>query len=447
MATTSNPYGYTSPIGSAFANLAKTLMSGPSQAERIKGAEEALKLKRTREGVTKVSDLFAGYGGGNFDPSALAAAAVTGDYDPSDLATMTRFLSANTHGATDPRTANAQVGAGGAYSSTASAFFTDQNNTNMRAANTLAEDRRQFDFSPQEALVNGVPSFVPQANTFGDGVSPILSETDRKGTLVDRSWSNLDELTPAQSRYLGTDATGGNRAPFNVRRPDGSMGMSVDGDVDVHGNKLPPGTTRFAVEDNSEGAGLTTKVTGDLQSQSIANEKFSNMLGMARGLSEDPTNFGATGKIKGFAQDTSLLAGNLAQGLGYQGLSDAAADIRAKIAANPDINPTILSGIFDPALPALQTIADLLVFSAAEALAGQEGRAVSDRDIQMFKGVVGNPQSVFASQEQFLARLDQMEAMVNSNQGVIDRHLNPSDQAPDASGGAVVDWQTYFGSQ
>lgn len=104
MPTYTNPYGYTSPIGEALGNLGRVLMSGPSQAEKIKIAEEALKLKRIREGTTKVSDLFALYGTPGFDRNAAMSAAVLGDYDPANLGELELYGAANKYGIADPRT-------------------------------------------------------------------------------------------------------------------------------------------------------------------------------------------------------------------------------------------------------------------------------------------------------------------------------------------------------
>jgi hypothetical protein len=109
---------------------------------------------------------------------------------------------------------------------------------------------------------------------------------------------------------------------------------------------------------------------------------------------------------------------------------------------NPKINSELFSGIFDPNLPALQTLSDLLVYSAASALAGQESRSVSDFDVKKVQGMVGDPRSFLMSQQKFLAKLETLGDIVagieGSTQEFVDQNrggrsqASPLDQARDA---------------
>ena len=70
--TFKNPYNYTSPIGAALADLTRTIISGPSRAEKIAAAENMLKIKRANENLLKAQTIISTPG---YDQNAFAAAA------------------------------------------------------------------------------------------------------------------------------------------------------------------------------------------------------------------------------------------------------------------------------------------------------------------------------------------------------------------------------------
>src|SRR3990167_1338091 len=123
-----NPYGYTSPLGQAFGNLAKTLMSGPREDERIKGADEALKLRNARVEGGTIADLWTKYGTPEYDPRLVAAAAARGGADLSKLGDADRYLAYNVPGTSVETRDRSYGGAGGAYSGTETGFGIDQSN-------------------------------------------------------------------------------------------------------------------------------------------------------------------------------------------------------------------------------------------------------------------------------------------------------------------------------
>lgn len=480
--TFANPLAYNAPIGSAVANLSRALLSGPSEAERIRQAEAALKLKREREATGSLADIFGTYGQSGFNRNSAMTAAILGGYDPQNLAEMERYGAANTFGATDPRTANAQVGAGGAYSSTAPAFFFDQNGQNVRAANALAEtvrnnnvqsgdrrygvdvgaetsrrnedvqsgdrrygvdatsatsrfnnaadnDRALFEFNnkPMPGIVDGKPVFVPQSGATAAGVSPVLSNTDRQGTFAAEHWNDLPSLNTEQQRYLNVDADSNRPTPRNYIAPTGQSHITYDGVVDAQtGAILPPGGYMAGVEaTNAKDAGLTTSTRSGLQQDNVANDTLKTIIGVARDTvnASPDVNFGVTGNIKTLAQNLASVATNLAQGLGFTAPADALATFQAEM-RDSKVDPSIISGIFDPRLGELQAVYGTLVYATARALSG--GGTLSNQDVQAARDSIGDPTSLFGNKQTLLSKLDAVEKLLNAKQGVVNGALNPS---------------------
>lgn len=428
MAELSNPYSFQSPIGAALANFSKTLMSGPDEATKLARTEAALKLRRENENAVNVGNVFLRYGQPGFDRNTAAASALAGGIDPSKLAEGERYLSANTYGATDPRTSNAFVGAGGAYGSSPAGF-----------SQTLAENQRQFNMKPQTIGTPTGPVIVPLEQAYNQ---PAVEDIGKvKGDFARRainSPTGINNLSPNEQRFVG--AAPANQTPRMYMSPDSQRFVTYDGVTDARtGQPLPAGGSMFNVQGDPNSVGLRPQVQGDLQKADIENQKFRNLLDYTRSVAkQSPSNFGIAGMVKGTAQDVTQMAQNLAEGLGYTGLQQAVEAAKAKAIAS-GVDPQSLPGLFnfDPHLPALHTASDLLVYQAASALAGQSGRSVSDRDVKMFSSIVGDPREWFGNQQKYLSKLDTIDQILSLNQGVIDNNLRrgtPSPAAPAAPG-------------
>lgn len=387
-------------------------------------------------------------------------------YDPGDFSKIGRMGAATEFGARDPRTVNWQIGAGDPYSSTAPAFDAtlaekrrendmqsadrrygvDQDrlqkifefgnlsadqaadnaeatrNNDMQSADrrygvdqNIGQQRYEFDRKPVAVLgPDGQPIYAPQVEA--PGARPVLSETDQKGTLLGQNWDNLPALNPMQRQVLGANPSEKTQTPRNYVLGNKSF-ITYDGVTDAQsGQPLPPGGYIGNVEGGAGDVGLTNSTQSGLQQGILANNKLSNLLAETRRYAEqDPTNFGIPGFIKGVAQDVSQIAQGLAVGFGYQGAEQMLQDAQQR-AMRSGVDPNLISGVFDPNLSSLQTLSDLMVYSAAEALAGQSGRSVSDKDVQFFKGIVGDPRDWMMTQQKFLAKLTQIERLLRMNQ-------------------------------
>lgn len=430
-----NPYQYKSPIGDALKQFGDALMSGPTEAQRIAQAEQALKLKNTRESTASLGELMRQMGQPGFDRGAVMQNAVVAGYDPQRVAEFERWNAANAFGVDDPRVSNAFVGAGGAYGSTPRGYREGQA-TEMSKAR-MVDDRARYEFANKPYVIGSEtgPVVVPQSQAYGQ---PAVEDIGKvKGDILRRGYNapgglaeqpiEVQRLVGAESKAQGT--------PRNYVF-QGKPYITNDGITDARtGQPLPEGGYLANPQGAATDVGLRPTVQGKLQEADIAGQRLKALVNYTRNLAQDPTNFGVTGMAKGLFQDATQLAGNIATGLGYNGVQDAVVSVQRKAVAN-GINPGILSGVFDRNLPALHTAADLLVFSAAEALAGQSGRNVSDKDVKLFKGIVGDPQSLMASREQYLAKLDTIEQILGINLDVTNQQLRRDPAAPAAPGAA-----------
>lgn len=435
-----NTFRGTDPTAEAISRLGVAMFGDQLGTELNR--EKLLAAQRENTETANLMGRVAGQGAAGLSSDPVAQAMIIGSgYDPKKFAEMGLLQSATTHGAEAPQTQNFQVGSGQAYSSTAGAFD-----------KTLAENARQFDQKPQAVLRDGKPVYVPQSAAFGPDVEAILSDTERKGTLAGQNFENLDALSPAQQNYLGADS-GSRAAPFNYI-VDGKTYLTHDGVTDVHGQPLPPGGYKGSVEGGAGDVGLTSSVQTDLQSDTIANKKFQALLGMAMPLTEDPSLFGMGGNIRSKAQDVLQSFGGLpAIDSIRQEIQAGLVDSTTQQPLGADAAAALIPELYDPRLSEVETLWGLLLYQGAAALAGQENRSVSDKDIQFMRSILGDPHSLFASNISMATKLKQADAVVRSFDTITREALGGGavtpapDLAGDAPQGGAVDWRSYFGGQ
>lgn len=420
-----NPYSYTSPIGAALADLTRTIISGPSRAEKIQAAEEMLAVKRENENLLKAQTLLATPG---YDPNAFAAAALGGGLTGDSAADF------NLLGAPVANLDEAFRRAGGAYSGTQAGFNTDQANQNMRAANTLAETvrhntatenetARQFNMDPLAAIVNGQPTFVPQGGAFMPNIAPVLSETENKALAAQNLFPELSAIE--KRRYIGVDPSMSDFA--NVVNPAGQV--SIADPATVQSMVGQPGAMVVGKENAAGDAGLTTGTLGSVQREMIDLDLVDANIDAATNLvsSMNDNDFGATGNVQQIAQDAVVLANNLAQGLGLTSAQEAIAAFQ-KEATAAGVNPNALIGTFDPRFPERNTLFTVLAYAAAKAQSG--GGVLSNQDIAAGWAAIGDPDSLFASKQSILAKLQQVKAMNARKRGVLQNATGGGMPAP-----------------
>lgn len=439
-----SPFRGPDPIAAAITGAGQRMFG-----DQVGGALKNEQLYELQRGNRETDNLMANVaksGAQNLGSDPITQAMLIGSgYKPDDFGKIGLMGAATGFGAADQRTQNWQVGTGQTYDNTANAFGAKlaevARSNNMQSSDrrygvdqTIGQQRYEFDAKPMPTLgLDGQPTYAPQGKLTGGGYVPILSETEQKGTLLRDNFGGLAGLDPFQRQVLGANPSETSRTPRNYVTQGGSF-ITYDGVTDAQsGQPLPAGGYIGTVEGGAGDVGLTNSTRSGLQQQDFANTKFGRLLGMTREIAQrDPTNFGIPGFIKGTVADLNALAGGMAQGLGYQGMEQAMQTVR-RDAAMAGVSPGLLSGVFDPNQAGLQTVSDLLVYSAAEALAGQAGRSVSDKDVQFFKGIVGDPRAWMMNQDRFLAKLDQLEQILGTNSRTVREYLGGvPEEAPQA---------------
>jgi len=481
MPTIVNPYGYQTPIGSALGQMMDVFLKAPGPDEKALSAAklstleesrrktllEADALRRKQKAGVDLSSLFTGLQGLATAPfvfadtnegavegaqatalprrrdemrAALPAAAgqaasiaAGGGVDPKDVANMWRFFVGNTGMGGGEAGARSFLGAGDALDP--GKAYAAEDLQPLRDQVQGNEISKIF-ARPVDTAAGAVTTFAPD-DPRGGPVYGRDTESTAKAALVNKAAAGED-VSPIVRAMIGANSG----TPRNYLSADGTRGITLDGITDSQsGQPIAGGSTVFTGQVQTGTPGDLTKSTVTaLQKDAIGIQRFSTLLDQTRALAQkDPNNFGLPGFVKGKMQDMQALTEGMATGLGYTGANEAAAELRAKITSDPNLDPALFSGIFDPSLPALETASDLLVYSAAEALAGQSGRGISDRDVKIFKDIVGNPRDFLTSQQRYLAKLDIIEQIVSGRKKVIDNALGKGKGTPPISTGNTSD--------
>lgn len=382
----------------------------------------------------------------NANRGAIVQSAVdSGATNPGAIARMV----AGMMGASPNRMADVYLGAGGDYAHTQPGFDAEQTNkrdTAIAVQNAANQGAISKVFAtPVQTTAGSTTTFAPgDPRAAGGPVQGRDTESTAKAAL-------LKAMTPDDQRVavLGQPAYGANESqvkgsvlaavrpdlsedetkrvvgalpagqptPRNYLRPDGLQGTTLDGVTDAATNEpLPQGTQIYTNQANSTPA----SVQADRMKASDARKRLSALIEHTKKLAGDEANFGLPGFVKGTLQDAGQLLSGLSNMFGYKSPENAFESIR-KRALQDGVSPDLLNTMFDPTLPKLHSAANLLTFVAAEALAGQSGRGVSDRDVLMMKDTVGDPTTLFGSKKTFISKLKGVEEMI----AVLDKAAGP----------------------
>lgn len=167
----------------------------------------------------------------------------------------------------------------------------------------------------------------------------------------------------------------------------------------------PDGSITFS--SGGEDLGLAASTESDLQKKTIALQSFQGTLNEARQFANDPTNFGATGWIKGTLQDALQQKDALAAFVTQSGVPLGQQIITKE--------GTDLSNRFDPNIGKLDVLVNTLAYQYATAVAGND--RISDADFRQALQVIGSPSDLLSNAAKFSAKLDQLEQMTSARLG------------------------------
>lgn len=448
-----NPYATERPIGQMIAQIGQQLFGDQAGAQLAR--EQAYAASRANAETDNLMRWAAtGQNLNNLSPEA-AAMLIGSGYDPNDLGRIGSLYASTNLGPRAPETTGWLTGLG-EYRNTAQAFDLDlaevARANDMASADrrydvdqNVAEDARQFNMTPTEALVNGQPAFVPRSGAFDAGVAPVLSETDVLGTELQRLFptltpeqqrtavgaapsldqvragvatealgteAGLGGLDPNTQAFVGADPSAGGGTPRNYIDPDGTVHITYDGITDAQtGTPLAPGgqLVSTSLQGGAADIGLTNAGLTDNQADVISAEKFNAIVDMALPLTEDPTLFGPVGFIRSKAQELIATVNAVVGAVAPETpvFDQVTGEQTGTIAS-------LIPEMFDPRLSEVETLWGVLLYQGASALAGQENRSVSDQDVRAMRGILGSPMALFSSNTSMRAKLLQAQAVVNA---------------------------------
>jgi hypothetical protein len=412
--------------------------------ERELNSEKLYAMQRDNRETDNLMKLVAAKKAQELGNSPLAQAMIIGaGYDPAKFAELGRMGAATEYGASDPRTANWQIAAGDPYSATQPAFAqtlaettrahnlesgdrrynVDQNvgfkryaHDNISAADQQqSADRRYSVDQSQETLRTkpiagfdpntGQPVFVPSDQAMS--IQPLTTESQQKSILLDKNWADLAGLSPEQRQVLGANLPANSRAltPRNYIMPGGKTVLTYDGRTDVNGNPLPPGGYIGTVQGSATDTGVTNAVKTGLQNNSIEVKKFDVLASRAMELTKHPELFGAQGLARYYGQEALQGAKGMLSIFGDAKATQAMLDEARADAAAAGIDPNTLPALYDRRLPQVSQDWALLTYQMAAAAAAQTGSKLSDKDVKFFTRIMGDPHSIFTSQQDMQTRL------------------------------------------
>ncbi|WP_336812439.1 hypothetical protein [Bosea sp. MMO-172] len=403
-------------IGSAIASLGKAYQNGAANALR-----DAQRQKLDNENAATADGYAAvGEGGTIVDAMRFARAAAAGAVDPGKLAGAQALIGYQKDGPTSSFGTNALFARGEGRNTQ---YYFDQQfqhelqkkaleeETRVRVANTEAANRRVIaDDAAVEVIDPATNRPVLLRRPDAIGKSPVLSTDQVRGATIQQLLPSASDAEKSRFAF--------GQAPTPTPRTyaaDGKSFITYDGVIDAQsGQPLPIGGAIVAPQGTSKDVGIRPSVETALQQAQVDRQRFRGMLGFTRELAaKDPTLFGLPGQIRRIGQEGAQIANGLAQVFGKDNFAQARHEIIAELKSR-GVSSKLIGDMFDPHLPGMQSAANLLVYQAASALAGQQGRSVTDKDLAMFKTIAGDPSSLFESQQSYLARLQTMEDLVNT---------------------------------
>lgn len=400
-----DPYFTQSPIGEGIAELGKAFISGSGnayknrlyQSEAEKAQLEAGLLRRKGTGFDETAALAGKSDFNPADQAALRAAFVRGGGDVSKLGDLLRATAFTQQGTPQPMRDSVYMAGGGSAGNTETGHKDTLANaitrTGMEQGGAMA--RTQAQIASHEALTRDMdartlmPVMLPGGPESG-GPSLAMRPKSQVGSPMFAGTPVLEK-----GMYSPTEGTGGQttlqpnmpglavQAPnkgslHNYQTPDGKVGMTVDGQRDLHtGAALPPQSQVFQTQTPSVGNAEAGNVRQSDQNLDQIDNNIRDMLGA---LSKSPNSMGAVGGARDLVQNL-LQQGEMAGrtlGMNTQAIRDQVAKYDPQLAMQ-----------FDPNLPLVDQKRKMLAYLVGSELFGQSGHAMSNKDFAQVESMIG----------------------------------------------------------
>lgn len=196
---------------------------------------------------------------------------------------------------------------------------------------------------------------------------------------------------------------------LNYQTPDGRSGSALFDPgsqtlVDATTRQpLPQGTRTYTGQlsggQDETGLGLTGATQSRIQQQLLSTDQTLDTAMTLRDLvSSSPSSQGLVGSLRGTAQDIVQTGGDLGQFFGGA-IEEANQAVR-----NGMLDAGVAAQNFDPNIPAIQMMTNLLAWQYAKSLSGDR---VSNEQLAQARAAIGG-EGIFANRANTLTRLDQL---------------------------------------
>jgi hypothetical protein len=253
------------------------------------------------------------------------------------------------------------------------------------------------DADSQDALDKATAEALARPITAGPGARVVAGVGDPRGDKGDIMGPTTDAVEKGKIR--ARIAAGDTTVPAAAKQGLGGGGLSIQSD----------GKGGFSISTNGEPNMAAPKaVTTPLAEENIALRDVQDTLGRMRKMADDPTIFGLVGNARRFVQDAGNQGHAISKMLGGD-VDKMYTDVASKM-AGLGVDPKM----YDPNLDTLHRAHAILVYQLANALYGQSGRSMSDKDFKNAAKLVPDPTDMFSTQAKFNSAMDQIDAIVQS---------------------------------
>ena len=439
---------YNNPmIGAAFENLSS--LFAPPAPQDVMAYAQAAKARKEQEGL---ESLYGLAGDPNADPGALDRwGAATGAWNPTQG-----------FGARDMADATERHGIG--VASADRRYGVDVGAETSRANNLLSTQAGVVGdlfgpLNPGQVRPSVDEEIMGTFNLPGvggeQGLPKPLSESEVEGQLLTDAIAGgmvgpQDAATAYRSDIPVEQIVGEGGDPLFVNRgdavgaqpyvnpgsqpamrfvtyktPDGQTGTAILNPVDGSAvdqssrQPLPPGSITGDVIDEGGGA-LTSGVQSDFDRRAFAlTGALSTIDSLNEMVASNPSSQGAVGALRGTAQDIMQTGTELGRAFG-----GTIAEVNDAV-ANGMIDAGVATQMYDPAIPAIDMMMNVLAWQYAKSMGGDR---VSNEQLRMARSAIGDS-GVFANQASTMTRLGELRRMLSEEGQRLIPNLSPQLQS------------------
>ena len=250
-------------------------------------------------------------------------------------------------------------------------------------------------------LIQGLPQELQDAIAFGN--TPVENVVTPGGPRIS---TRMDAVGQEPVINKGAEASA---KLVNYQTPDGRTGSGLFDPasgtlVDASSRQpLPEGTRTYTGQlsggSDETGFGLTNATQSRVQQQLLSTDQTLDTAKTLRDLvSSSPSSQGLVGSLRGTAQDIIQTGGDLGQFFGGA-IEEANQAVR-----NGMLEAGVAAQNFDPNIPAIQMMTNLLAWQYAKSLSGDR---VSNEQLAQARAAIGG-EGIFANRANTLTRLDQL---------------------------------------